>query len=80
MRRRTEPVPAPPIPVIIAIAAGLAWGSGLRPCAGMLALAAVVYFVGGLALALALTLSVPMNESLATVSVPAGAASAIGTI
>ncbi len=55
-------------PVVIAFSAGLAWRAGMRTGARLWAAAAVVYLFGGLILTM--MLNVPMNESLATVSVP----------
>ncbi|MGB3685324.1 MAG: anthrone oxygenase family protein [Ornithinimicrobium sp.] len=55
-------------PLVIALAAGLAWRHGLRRSAGLWASAAAVYLAGGLVLTM--MLNVPMNEALALQSVP----------
>lgn len=55
-------------PVVLGLAAMLAWRERRRMSGRLLAAAAVVYLLGGLVLTMAV--NVPMNETLATVTVP----------
>ncbi len=61
-------------PVVLTVAAVLAWRERRRLSGGLLLAAALVYLVGGLILTMAV--NVPMNETLADVVVPTDVASA----
>lgn len=53
---------------VLLLAAALALRSGIRPAAGLFALAGVIYMLGGMGLTMAV--NVPMNEALGALTVP----------
>jgi uncharacterized membrane protein len=55
-------------PVILLLTAAIAFFAHARRAAGLFALAAAIYFLGGLVLTM--TVHVPMNEDLASIQVP----------
>ncbi|MFV0429926.1 MAG: DUF1772 domain-containing protein [Arachnia sp.] len=61
-------------PVVLGLAAMLSWMEGRRTSASLLAVAAVLYAVGGILLTA--TINVPMNEALAMARVPTEEAAA----
>lgn len=61
-------------PLVLAITGIVLWRQGIRESAALFGGSALVYFLGGLVLTM--VVNVPMNESLATVGVPADLLSA----